>query len=43
MVYGDEVCAGGECAFDHDFCERRGHGGQDVAAAEHGAADGHEV
>ena len=43
MVYGYEVRAGRECALDHEFCKGRADGREDMAAAKHGCADGHEV
>ena len=43
MVHGYEVGSCGECAFDHDFGEGGADGGEDVTAAEHRRADGHEV
>ena len=43
MVHSYEVGSGGECTFDHEFCEGRADGGEDVAAAQHGGADRHEI
>lgn len=43
MVDRDEVRAGGKRAFDHYFGEGSRDGREDVAAAEHGGTDGHEV
>lgn len=42
-MYGYEVGARWECALDHEFGERCADGWEDVAPAQHGGADGHEV
>jgi hypothetical protein len=43
VVDGDEVGAGGEGALDHQLVEACDDGGLDMAATEHGLANGHEI
>jgi hypothetical protein len=43
MVDRHEVCAGGEGSFDLELDKSMYDGGQDMATAEHGFADGHEI
>jgi hypothetical protein len=43
MVNGDEVRASRKGALDHQFRQRCDYRGLDMAATEHGLANGHEV
>lgn len=43
VVDGDEIGAHGKGPLDHDLAQRFADRGQDVAAAKHGGAEGHEV
>ena len=43
MVDGDEVCARGKGALDLELGEGAYDGREDMAATEHGLANGHEV